>query len=90
VSDEVSFKSLFHLLAHILIAGVLFCAVAGVAISLWYATVLMEKHDVPDEIRVPCHYVATFLFAVDIFSLVVYVLSEVWKWLKEIAEGIRK
>lgn len=88
--SEQTFKHLFHLLQHIFIAAVLFSAVAAVAILLWYGTVWMEHHGVPPEIRVTCHYVANFLFAIDVFCLVVYVLSEVVKWLKEIIASFKE
>ena len=90
MSNEGSYKSFFHLLQHILIAAVLFCAVGAVAIFLWYVTVQLEHWGVSEEIRTPLHYAATLLFWLDIFCLFVFVLAEVWKWLKEIFEGLRR
>ena len=84
-----SFKTLFHLLQHILIAAILFCAVAGIAILLWYATVMMDQYGVPPQIRVTCFWLSEFFFWTDVFCAVVYVLSEVFKWLKEIAASLK-
>ena len=83
------FKVLFHFLRHILIAAVLFMAVAGIAILLWYATVLMERAGVPDEIRVTCYYLSELLFWLDVGCLVIYVIAEVVRWLLEIVASFR-
>ncbi|MGH6703732.1 MAG: hypothetical protein ACRECG_10090 [Bradyrhizobium sp.] len=85
-----SFKVLFHFLRHILIAAILFMAVAGIAIFLWYATVVMKRYGVPDEIRVTCYYLSELLFWLDVGCLVIYVLAEVVKWLIEIAASFRE
>lgn len=79
-----SFKVLFHFMRHILIAAVLFCAVAAVAIFLWYVTVRLEQLGVPYPIRITLFWVSELLFWLDVGCLILYVLSEVIKWLKEL------
>ena len=59
-------KPLLHFLYHILIAAVLFGAVAGVASLLWYGTEFMQGHGIPPEIYVVCYIVAELLFAIDV------------------------
>lgn len=85
----MSFKPVYQFLQHILIATLLFIAVAAVAIFLWYLTKLMDSWGVPDHIRLTCLYLSDFLFWLDVGCLVIYVLSEVWKWLREIYEDLR-
>jgi hypothetical protein len=84
-----SFKLVFHFLRHLLIAALLFCAVAGVAILLWYSTKMMERYGVPDEIRVVCFYVSELLFWLDVGCLVLFVLAEVIKFLRELWDDFR-
>jgi hypothetical protein len=79
-----SIKLLIHFMRHILIAAILFCAVAGVSIFLWYVTVRLEQAGVPDAIRVTLFWVSELLFWLDVGCLILYVLSEVIKWLREL------
>lgn len=88
MADE-STKMLIHLLRHILIAAGLFCAVAAIAILLWYSTVVMEQWGVPKQIWLTCFYLSEVLFWTDVFCMVVYLASEVYKWLREILESLR-
>jgi hypothetical protein len=82
-------KLLLHFLYHILIAAVLFGAVAGVASLLWYGTEVMQLHGIPPEIYVVCYIVAELVFAVDVICLLFFIGVEGWILLREIAERLR-
>jgi hypothetical protein len=84
-----SFKLVFHFLRHLLYAALLFCAVAAVAILLWYSTKLMGEYGIPDEIRLVCFYVSELLFWLDVGCLVLFVLAEVIKFLRELWDDFR-
>ena len=82
-------KLLFHFVFHILIGTVLFGAVAGAAIGLWFATDFMQAHGVPYEIWIVCHFVTELLFWLDVLCLVFFVLVEVWKLLRKIWQSLQ-
>ena len=84
-----SFKLVFHFLRHLLYAAILFSAVAGAAILLWSSTKLMEKYGISDEIRLVCFYVSELIFWLDVGCLVLFVLAEVIKFLRELCEDFR-
>jgi hypothetical protein len=82
-------KLLFQFVFHIFIGTVLFGAVAGAAIGLWYVTDLMQAGGVPYEIWIVCHFVTELLFWLDVLCLVFFVVVEVWKLLREIWQSLR-
>jgi len=86
---NLTLKLLLHFLYHILVAAVMFGAVAGVASLLWYGTMFMQEHGIPAEIYVVCYIVAELLFAIDVICLLFFIGVEGWILLREIAERLR-
>lgn len=84
MNDPATARLFWHFLLHLLVAALLFCAVAAVAILLWYATVVMEQYGVPYGIRIVCHYVSEILFGTDVFCLLFFTVVEGWKLVRDI------
>jgi len=77
-------KLVLHFLLHMLIASVLFGAVASFAVVLWWFTKWLESLGVPTEIALGMWAATELLFWLDVLCFAVFVIAEVWKLLREI------
>lgn len=80
-------KLFWHFLLHLLVAALLFIAVACVAIFLWYLTDLMKQYGVPSTIHLSLFYVSEGLFFLDLGSFIFVVLVEVAKFVRNVWKG---
>lgn len=82
-------KVLIHFLIHMVVAAVLFGAVALVALAVYFFTEWMRSIGAPYEIWIVCYAVSELIFWLDVLCFVVFVLAEVWLLLREIWQGVR-
>jgi hypothetical protein len=87
MSDSI--KLLLHFVLHIIIATVLFAAIAAGAFLLWLGTEWLKARGFPDELYWGVWFVAELTFGLDVLCFVVFVLAEVWKLVREIVESVR-
>jgi len=73
-----------------IVAALLFAALAGVAYILWLGTEWLERQGVPAYLHVGVLGIAIFLFGLDVLCFVVFALGETIKLLLEIYEDIRR
>jgi hypothetical protein len=82
-------KLFCHFILHMVVAGLLFGVVAGLASLLWYGTTLMEQYHVPYEIWIVCFLVSELLFWLDVVCLLIFVSAQAWKFIVEIYQNLR-
>jgi uncharacterized membrane protein len=83
MSQDTPIQLLVHQLRHVLMAIVLFAAIALAAIGLWQATELMKRYEVPYVIEGGCHYLALLAFIVDAICFAFFLVFESYKFIRE-------
>ena len=75
-------------LIEMLVAAVLFIAVAGIAYVLWLFAEWLKKQGVPDYINLGVAGVTALLFALDVICFVCFTIAQSWKLLRDIYHSI--
>jgi hypothetical protein len=78
-----------HFVFHIVVATFLFVALALAALGVWYFTQWLKDIGAPWEIWFTCTLISELLFGLDVLCLLVFVVAEVWKLLREIYFELR-
>jgi hypothetical protein len=71
-----------------LVAAVLFAAVAGIAFGLSLGSEWLQKQGVPDYINLGVSGVTALLFTLDVICFVCFTVAEAWKLLRDIYRNI--
>ena len=85
-----SLKLVGHFVLHIVIATFLFGVVTLAAVGLWEFTEWLKEIGAPYEIWIVSHGVAELVFWLDALCFVLYVITEAWKLVREIIDGVRR
>ena len=71
-----------------LVAAVLFSAVAGIAYVLWLGAEWLQKQGVPDYINLGVSGVTALLFTLDVICFICFTVAEAWKLMRDIYRSI--
>jgi len=71
-----------------MVAGVLFAVVAGVAYFLSLGTEWLHQHGFPDHLYLAAWGVTELLYGLDVLCFVVFVVAEAVKLIREIVQDV--
>jgi hypothetical protein len=62
--------------------------VAGIAYAIWLSTEWLKAKGIPTDFYLGIWAVSELLFWMDVLCFVIFLITEVWKLLREITEGV--